>query len=1718
MPLLGKKLFVLKKTSSPKDDSKVVYVIQHTNEKFASEKEFNERVKLYNDKIWTCQCTGRVNLTHKQAMESEAAARLVLKESFSPVFEKPVLELSHHSTSSLDTLVDTCSDALYALFVVGEEVSFKVQMTEAVIQGRIVQALPNRGGTASQKSAENGSNSSSPASDKENSDHTYGKSSLNSPSKKGAAKLLMAYHYNVQLRDKIISGVPASELSRIEKVPNKDTIRLFIRANAVRFGTSAKAPWVVEEKLVKKYGIPGKFADFLVSPSKMAELGDKSVALSKAKANAKTTDGSKKQPKKRLNMGKGVTKTRVKANNKASSPIKYSSMKKVSVSINRVALVPRKSPAKKSQTSAGKSPEKTAKKLGTPVKSPKKNEKSPSKKLVKKVASTVSKAKAKNKKKPGKQVKEKQKENERKRKSVAKGKASPSKKSATESTKLKSAEQKGKSGSSSKKMKQMTLLDMKMKPGNKTPTSSPSKPAAPRTPSIVVRLKRAMKESKNKDDKQSKAKVTKLLTQCTKELKENQMKILPEDIRANIQRQINILSLRERLKNMSQEEKRDYFKSKQKEKRDERRELDKKFDDKELANLEPLPMPKLVQTPDGLPNDLFGDVAMVTEFLNCYAGLLMPDDPYPIHSDALMKALVAGPEGFGYLSRILVILLQTLLQDQIADGYKELKLALSEIPLNMCTASELARLCLRCHNSNDDASDDSDDTDEETDVPLHMVELLEDKEFHSLEAEQKLQLLVALCNRIMSSYSVINYMEEKQQAAHELWQQKYTDRLEQKQERIKLNQKNMEQASKEGNVQNSANGTSPTDEQKEAKTPEEESADTKSKEKPNGKKDKVDKGLTLKHFYGANDVTELKEAAKDTEGPDDNPEDLASVVRRRRVLAQNQKLEKERREMELKEREKEYQADKKERAKKKAFEDVTGLAKLVMRRKPVGTDRNHNRYWIFNMSLPGLYIEKGWVQDYINYTINKEDRQEADEEDSENLESTSSKVIPIYSVETSTPATSQNLWFVYDTQKEIDVLIEHLTNKGLRESKLKRDLTNKYDELIKVISVGKRQPTVLRDSDGDRELLEAFRQELLETEVKVSQGGLGGVPNTEKWEEELCAATSLKDLGACLIKCQKSILPKFVTWKFQSTKSENLTKEEQDEGELNDSLEKQKDVEMKTNGKNRWQEEVENCTTLSRLHVLLGIVDASIKWEKSAKNANCKICRKKTDATEILLCDECNHGYHIYCLRPALSKIPKGDWLCPACVPISQRACSRRVINYNESSGTLDNDSSEDDNDSDYQDHDDHCQECGEDEGELVPCATCSSAYHKECHDPPLRNTPRYRWRCSACVSGQSKRKSKAAKRKMAAQRRTEKEDQTKKSSRTSSDSVPLKTSIAKLETSRRTKGQGKSIEKSEEVIPESRASRLERRRKLSLEDKDELPQTRQSRALRRKQSSEDEEEVELPLSRRSRSSRGQKQSPAENLEEEIAISRTSRTTRGSKLSFEDGKIDTPSSSITKVASDKEDMTPRKILRPRKEQVTEETGPHSPRGRSSRSLKKNEVETEESEDTASTPVRSSTGQSTEGTTSRSRKRQRSDAVCNGNANSEDHAPAAKQLRSRESMDANRQQVCADLLASVFSKRYSWPFTKPADLPSRSKSNSLVRKLMTLQEVKQQLNDGTYSKPEEFFKDVTLVCDNLARYFEGEDGEQLICITKTRKFFMDQVRQCFPTSTFLKSCM
>lgn len=61
----------------------------------------------------------------------------------------------------------------------------------------------------------------------------------------------------------------------------------------------------------------------------------------------------------------------------------------------------------------------------------------------------------------------------------------------------------------------------------------------------------------------------------------------------------------------------------------------------------------------------------------------------------------------------------------------------------------------------------------------------------------------------------------------------------------------------------------------------------------------------------------------------------------------------------------------------------------------------------------------------------------------------------------------------------------------------------------------------------------------------------------------------------------------------------------------------------------------------------------SYKWH-CMECKTCERCHGKENDDQIIFCDRCDRGWHIYCLRPALSKLPKGTWFCPLCKPVEK--------------------------------------------------------------------------------------------------------------------------------------------------------------------------------------------------------------------------------------------------------------------------------------------------------------------------------------------------------------------------------------------------------------------------------------------------------------------------------
>lgn len=348
------------------------------------------------------------------------------------------------------------------------------------------------------------------------------------------------------------------------------------------------------------------------------------------------------------------------------------------------------------------------------------------------------------------------------------------------------------------KMKQMTLLDMTKgtskvsrapKGSGGTPRSS-SKPAK-HLPPAALHLIAYYKENKDREDKKSA--LSCIISKTARLLSSEDRARLPEELRGVVQKRYELLEHRKKWASMTEEQRKEYLKKKReklkeklKEKAKERREKElmqrlekqKRYEDQDLTG-NSLPAFRLVDTPEGLPNTLFGDVAMVVEFLSCYSGLLLPDAQYPITAVSLMEALCAEKGGFLYLNRVLVIMLQTLLQDEIAEDYRELGMKLSEIPLTLHSVSELVRLCLRKSDVQEE-SEASETVEENKDLAAfednevqdEFLEKLETSEFFELTSEEKLQILAALCHRILMTYSVQDHVETKQQASAELWKER----------------------------------------------------------------------------------------------------------------------------------------------------------------------------------------------------------------------------------------------------------------------------------------------------------------------------------------------------------------------------------------------------------------------------------------------------------------------------------------------------------------------------------------------------------------------------------------------------------------------------------------------------------------------------------------------------------------------------------------------------------------------------------------------------------------------------------------------------------------------------------------------------------------------------------------------------------------------------------
>ncbi|XP_062037459.1 zinc finger protein DPF3-like [Lepus europaeus] len=54
------------------------------------------------------------------------------------------------------------------------------------------------------------------------------------------------------------------------------------------------------------------------------------------------------------------------------------------------------------------------------------------------------------------------------------------------------------------------------------------------------------------------------------------------------------------------------------------------------------------------------------------------------------------------------------------------------------------------------------------------------------------------------------------------------------------------------------------------------------------------------------------------------------------------------------------------------------------------------------------------------------------------------------------------------------------------------------------------------------------------------------------------------------------------------------------------------------------------------------------KWQ-CIECKSCILCGTSENDDQLLFCDDCDRGYHMYCLNPPVAEPPEGSWSCHLC-------------------------------------------------------------------------------------------------------------------------------------------------------------------------------------------------------------------------------------------------------------------------------------------------------------------------------------------------------------------------------------------------------------------------------------------------------------------------------------
>lgn len=276
-------------TATGSEDPDVFYLAA-TGEVFADFETYSNRLSFYNQKIFQCELTGKINLTYFEALKSERKEAIALHKIFPEQLKAPVLKaVQFQITGRIDELVDRVYDRFKDRFFPGETVYFDLDGDKYF--ARMTKVDPPANSVAVSKTDDLDHVKLEPNGHAHSSSSTQRASPSSTPIHSIGTNLSIEFEQGVQLdnpaqyvytvdliddEDEPTGGthITSSEkLSRDRLAFSKTILRKYLRDCILR-AANIGAEWRVKEWLAVKYGIPLEPTD---------EIMEKNEALKDAK-------------------------------------------------------------------------------------------------------------------------------------------------------------------------------------------------------------------------------------------------------------------------------------------------------------------------------------------------------------------------------------------------------------------------------------------------------------------------------------------------------------------------------------------------------------------------------------------------------------------------------------------------------------------------------------------------------------------------------------------------------------------------------------------------------------------------------------------------------------------------------------------------------------------------------------------------------------------------------------------------------------------------------------------------------------------------------------------------------------------------------------------------------------------------------------------------------------------------------------------------------------------------------------------------------------------------------------------------------------------------------------------------------------------------------------------------------------------------------------------